>query len=135
MSPEETKSLLQSGRLGRLGCVYHGRPYVVPINYMFDGDSIFVHSLSGQKVEALRNDPRACIQVDEILDEYHWRSAIAFGTYEEVVDPETRARAVALLLERFPHLTPVESVPVHDGQSSIIVFRIRVDDIDGVREG
>ena len=134
LSQEEARALFTVSRVGRLGCVYEGGPYVVPINYILDGDSIYVHSLPGRKVEALRANPRACLQVDKVTDSYHWRSAIAFGDYQEVTDPTERDRAVRALYARFPNLTPVESVPVHDGQSSVVIFRIRIDKMSGVGE-
>ena len=134
LNQEEARALLKGGRLGRLGCVHEGGPYVVPVNYVFDGENIYIHSLGGRKVAALRMNPQACLQVDEVVDDYHWRSAIAFGTYGEVTEPAERDRAVGKLLERFPQLTPVESVPVHDGQSSVILFRIRVEEVSGVAE-
>ena len=131
---EEARKVLAAGRTGRLGCVHEGGPYVVPVNYVLDGESIFVHSLPGRKIEALRANPKTCLQVDEVNDPYHWRSAIAFGTFEELTDPSERDRAVVTLLARFPKLTPVESIPVHDGQSSIIVFCIHVEEMSGVCE-
>ena len=134
LSQEEARALVAASRVGHLGCVYEGGPYVVPINYVLDGESLYVHSLSGRKLEALRANPRACLQVDTVIDAYHWRSAIAFGTFEEVTDPKERDQAVRMLLRSFPNLTPVESVPVHDGQSSVIIFRIRVREITGVGE-
>ena len=134
LTEEEARRVLAESKVGRLGCVYQDGPYVVPVNYAFDGDNIYVHSLMGRKLEALRANPNACVQVDEVLDEYHWYSAIAFGTYGEITDPGERQRAVRSLLARFPHLTPVESVPVHDGQSSVIVFRIKVEKVTGVIE-
>jgi nitroimidazol reductase NimA-like FMN-containing flavoprotein (pyridoxamine 5'-phosphate oxidase superfamily) len=134
MSPDETRALLEQGRIGRLGCVSDGKPYVVPVSYILSGDSIYIHSLVGRKIRALRQDPRACLQVDEIEDVYNWRSAIAFGRYEEITDGGEREWAVRRLLARFPHLTPVESVPVHDGQSSVIVFRLRIEEMTGVYE-
>ncbi|MFL6214606.1 MAG: pyridoxamine 5'-phosphate oxidase family protein [Blastocatellia bacterium] len=134
MSPDETRALLEAGRIGRLGCVSDGKPYVVPVSYILSGSHLYIHSLIGRKVRALRQDPRACLQVDEIEDAYNWRSAIAFGRYEEIEDASERQWAVRRLLARFPHLTPVESVPVHDGQSSVIVFRIRVEEMTGVCE-
>jgi nitroimidazol reductase NimA-like FMN-containing flavoprotein (pyridoxamine 5'-phosphate oxidase superfamily) len=134
LSQEEALALLSASRVGRLGCVHEGGPYVVPINYVLDGESIYVHSLPGRKLDALRANPRACLQVDEVTDSYHWRSAIAFGAYDEVTDPTERDRAVRALQARFPNLTPVESVPVHDGQSSVVIFRIRVDEVTGVGE-
>jgi nitroimidazol reductase NimA-like FMN-containing flavoprotein (pyridoxamine 5'-phosphate oxidase superfamily) len=134
LSQEEARALLTASRVGRLGCVYEDGPYVVPINYVMDGESIYGHSLPGRKLEALRANPRACLQVDEVTDPYHWRSAIAFGAYEEVTDPAERNRAVRALQSRFPNLTPVESVPVHDGQSSVVIFRLRIDKVTGVGE-
>lgn len=134
MSTDEARSLLSDCRRGRLGCVYEGGPYVVPVNYVLDGDNIYLHSLPGRKVSALRSNARACLQVDEVVDEYHWRSAIAFGGYREINAGPARDRAVGLLLARFPQLTPVESVPVHDGQSSVILFCIQVEEITGVAE-
>jgi len=134
LSQGEARALLTTGRIGRLGCVYEGGPYVVPINYVLDGETIYIHSLVGRKVEALRANPRACLQVDNVTDPCHWNSAIAFGTYEEVTDPTERDQAVRALLARFPGLTPVESVPVHDGQSSVVIFRIHIQEITGVGE-
>lgn len=134
LTQEEARTLLIESRIGRLGCVHEGGPYVIPVNYILDGSHIYIHSLPGRKLAALRANPRACLQVDSIADENHWRSAIAFGSYEEVTDPAERDRAFDVLLARYPHLTPVESVPVHDGQSSVIIFRIRVEEITGVGE-
>jgi nitroimidazol reductase NimA-like FMN-containing flavoprotein (pyridoxamine 5'-phosphate oxidase superfamily) len=135
LTQDETRSLLVGGGIGRLGCIDNGAPYVVPVSYVFHENSIYSHSLVGRKIRALRKNPRACLQVDEVKDSYHWRSALAFGLYEEVTDERERRWAMRRLLSRFPNLTPVESVPVHDGQSSVIVFRIRIEELSGVGEG
>jgi hypothetical protein len=50
----EAKDLLCAGNLGRLGCVADGDPYVVPVNYFCDGESVYMHSLPGKKINALR---------------------------------------------------------------------------------
>jgi nitroimidazol reductase NimA-like FMN-containing flavoprotein (pyridoxamine 5'-phosphate oxidase superfamily) len=135
LTQDETRSLLVEGGVGRLGCIDNGTPYVVPVSYIFHDDNIYSHSLVGRKIRALRRSPRACLQVDQIKDEYHWRSALAFGLYEELTNEQERRWAARRLLARFPHLTPVESVPVHDGQSSVIVFRVRIEEMSGVGEG
>ena len=69
--------ILRDGALGRLGCIADEGPYVVPVNYFFDGSDIYIHSLPGRKINAMRANPRVCLQVDEIKDSYHWRSVIA----------------------------------------------------------
>ena len=134
MTDSEARRLLTSGRVGRLGCVFDGGPYVVPVNYVVDGYSIYIHSLAGRKLDALRTNPNACLQVDKIENNYEWQSAIAFGIFEELTDLRERDIASRLLLTRFPNLTPVESVPVHDGQSSLILFRLRITEVTGVEE-
>ena len=136
LSPEESYSLLRGSRVARLGCFDGAGPYVVPVNYAFDGECVYVHSLPGRKVAAMRADPRVCIQVDEIRGDLEWRSVIAFGTYEEINDPAGRAHALGLLLSLFPRLTPVESLVAADAAPpAIIVFRVRVGRVSGVREG
>lgn len=135
LNDKEARDILTAGVIGRLGCVDNGEPYVVPINYVFDGGLIYSHSLPGRKIDALRVNPRACLQVDEIENEFEWRSVIAHGKFEEVRVQSERREILSKLLTRFPRLTPVESVLVHDaGPPETIVFRIRVDRLTGVAE-
>ena len=68
---EEALALISAGKIGRLGCVDNGEPYVVPINYVVDDGSIYSHSLPGRKIDAMRAHPRVCLQVDQIADDFH----------------------------------------------------------------
>jgi nitroimidazol reductase NimA-like FMN-containing flavoprotein (pyridoxamine 5'-phosphate oxidase superfamily) len=132
----EARELLASNTIGRLGCIVDGEPYVVPINYVFEGDFIYSHSLPGRKIDGLRANPQACLQVDEIVSDMEWRSVIANGVYEEVLLQSERRAFLSKLLASFPKLTPVESVMAHDAAApDPIVFRLRVDRITGVGEG
>lgn len=135
LKDQEAQALLLAGTVARLGCVSEGEAYVVPINYVFDAGVVFSHSLPGKKVDALRTHPRACLQIDEIESDTEWRSVIAYGNYEEVHSPAERATILNKLLSRFPRLTPVEAVAVHDAAApETVVFRLRVDAITGVAE-
>jgi nitroimidazol reductase NimA-like FMN-containing flavoprotein (pyridoxamine 5'-phosphate oxidase superfamily) len=136
LSEVDSRDLIAGCKIGRLGCVANGEPYVVPINYVFEGGSIYSHSLPGRKIELLRANPRACLQVDLIVDDFHWRSAIAYGSFEEIRVPSDRKAILSKLLARFPLLTPVESVIAKDASApESVVFRIVVDRITGVEEG
>jgi nitroimidazol reductase NimA-like FMN-containing flavoprotein (pyridoxamine 5'-phosphate oxidase superfamily) len=74
--------------------------------------------------------------VDEIEGDLHWRSAIAFGTFEEIKKPNERHDVLTKLLKKFPLLTPVESAIAIDGAAAeVIVFKIRIDRLTGVSEG
>jgi len=136
LSNDEARELFQTARVARLGCVVNGEPYVVPINCHLEGDRLYSHSLSGLKISGLRDNPRACVQVDQIESDLHWRSAIAFGKYEEFTNSNERADVLSKLLRRFPMLTPVESSIAIDGCSpEVVVFSINIERVTGVSEG
>ncbi len=133
LNDQEAYELLSKERLGRLGCCDNGQPYVAPINYWFDGEHVYLHSLPGRKIDALRANPRACLQVDEIASSYHWRSVIVFGHYEEITDEAARGRVLVGLFDHLPELSPVES-RLRPGAPPAIVFRLRIEEITGLSE-
>ena len=136
LSTEESLALLSASRLARLGCNAGDYPYVVPVNYVYDDGAIIVHSLPGKKIEAMRADPRVCVQVDRITDHLGWASVIAYGRYQEITDAQARERALARLFAAFPALTPVESVAARGAaQPPPVVFHVLIDMVTGVREG
>jgi uncharacterized protein len=57
MSETEIEAMLFRHRVGRLGCTANDRPYVVPINYIFDGAYIYSYSSPGRKIEIMREQP------------------------------------------------------------------------------
>ena len=131
----ESLNLIGRARVARLGCIVDGGPYVVPINCYYADGYIYTHSLPGQKISALRENPKACLQFDEVESDLRWRSVLAFGNYEEISTPVERSEIMNKLLQRFPMLTPVESAMAHDaGYPTVIVYRVRIDRITGVAE-
>ncbi len=134
LGQKEAKELLQAQRLGRLGCTLDNEPYVIPVNYMLgEDDCLYIHTLPGRKVNVLRSNPRACLQVDHIEDDYNWQSVIAYGAYEEVTDEAEREQMLAALFRHLPHLSPVES-RMKTGREHAILFRIRIDRLTGIAE-
>ena len=136
LTDKEARKLFSFAKVGRLGCIVNGEPYVVPINYHLEEDYLYSHSLPGLKISGLRENPRACVQVDEIESDLHWRSAIAFGKFEEIKTPNERTDVLNKLLRNFPMLTPVESAIAVDGAAAdVIVFKIKIERLTGVAEG
>jgi len=136
LSDDEARRLFQFARVTRLACIVNGEPYVVPINCHLEDEYLYSHSLPGLKISGLRENPKACVQVDEIESDLHWRSAIAFGKYGEITRPNERADILNTLLHKYPMLTPVESAIAVDGSAAeVIVFRIKIERLTGVAEG
>jgi len=136
LNEDQARDLIAGKHFAHLGCVLEdGTPYVLPINYLLKNDSIYIHSLLGTKVKALRRNSRACVQVEDIRSPYRWRSAIAYGEFEEIRDKEERAGVIGDLLAEFDTLTPVEGLEAENsGREDVVVFRIRIRRLTGVAE-
>ena len=136
LTSDDARRMFERAQVARLGCIVNGEPYVVPINCILEGNYLYSHSLNGLKISGLRENPRACVQIDEIESALCWRSAIAFGKFEEITKADERADVLNKLFKTFPLLTPVESAITVDGiAQKIVVFRIRIDRLTAVAEG
>ena len=99
---EGIEALLRTAIVGRIACCGHGRtgdgrPYLVPLAYGYDGESVYAHSGPGRKLDLMRSEPRVTFEVDEAEASDRWRSVIAEGTFEEIKDPRQRDAALAVI--------------------------------------
>ena len=79
MSHAEMHELLERQSFGHLGCARDGRPYVVPMNYAFDGENLYFFTTEGMKTNFIESNPEVCLQVEEVADSSHWRSVMVIG--------------------------------------------------------
>jgi nitroimidazol reductase NimA-like FMN-containing flavoprotein (pyridoxamine 5'-phosphate oxidase superfamily) len=65
LKPEEIVELLEKERVGHLATIGPDGPYVVPINYVFLNQKIYLHGrkAGGQKLDNIRADQRICFEV------------------------------------------------------------------------
>ena len=134
MSPAEMHAQLQRESFGHLGCARDGRPYVVPMNYAYDGKEFYFFTTQGMKTQYIDANPQVCLQVEEITDSTHWRSVMVIGRAEELTDKEDTERAMQLITERNPSLIPAISATQIDtwGRAvDIALYRITPELIDG----
>lgn len=105
----EVKTLLYTGEYGVLAtCSAEGKPYGVPVNYVFDGDVIYFHCVknAGKKVKNMRACEdvsftvvgATCLLPEQFATLYE--SAIVLGTAREVDDQE-RQKALELLIDKY----------------------------------
>lgn len=119
LDPDQIEALLAGSIVGRIACNAAGeRPYLVPLAYAYDGESIYAVSGPGRKIDLMRADPRISFEVDRVEASDTWQSVVAEGEYEEVTDPDEIQMAIALL-------EGATGVPVAMGDHSI-VFRLRL---------
>jgi nitroimidazol reductase NimA-like FMN-containing flavoprotein (pyridoxamine 5'-phosphate oxidase superfamily) len=100
LDQDEIEDVLRSEILGRIGCIVDGWPYVVPVTYAYDGESVYVHSAEGHKLRAMRANPQVCFEVERIRSATNWQTVIARGRFEPLWR-DINSRAMDLLATRF----------------------------------
>jgi len=134
MSPAEMHALLRRESFGHLGCSREGRPYVVPMHYAYDGKELYFFTTEGMKTQFIGVNPQVCLQVEEVSDSSHWRSVMVIGRAEQLTNKDETQRAMKLITERNPSLSPAISATQLDSlgrEVDIAIYRITPELIDG----
>ena len=140
LTAAECREVLGRASLARLGCARGDQPYVVPFVFQLDptGTCMFSFSALGQKIDWMRENPKVCVEVDEVIDQFNWTSVLAFGRYQEIgdsrQDQDARRQAHDLFQHRsswwFPALGKLASGEEHH---TSVVYRILIDKLTGRR--
>jgi nitroimidazol reductase NimA-like FMN-containing flavoprotein (pyridoxamine 5'-phosphate oxidase superfamily) len=94
--------------------------------------------MAGQKIDWMRHNPKVCIEIDEIDDQFHWTTLVVFGHYEEIRDTaleaSVRAHARELFEQReqwwFPGAGKIATADEHHRS---VVYRVRIGRMTGRR--
>jgi nitroimidazol reductase NimA-like FMN-containing flavoprotein (pyridoxamine 5'-phosphate oxidase superfamily) len=139
LDPRECADVLSRASLGRLGCARFDQPYIVPIHFSFDPtlQCVYAFSTIGQKIEWMRENPKVCLEVEEIGDKDHWTTVLAIGRYEEIhqapEEAEARRRAEQLFQQRREWWLPGAAKVTSREPQHIVVYRIQIDRLSGRR--
>lgn len=134
MAKGEMVALLLRVGFGHLGCAREGRPYVVPMHYAYDSEALYFFTTEGTKTTYIAANPQVCLQVEEVQDASHWRSVMVTGHAERITQADEMERAMQLITERNPTLTPAINKTQLDAwtrANQIAIYRLRPDIIDG----
>ena len=147
MSREEVEEFLHRKKTGRLGTCAKGRPYVVPLSYVYVDGKIYYHwfSYSGRKLDNIRENRNVCFEADESShDHVSYRSVIADGRISSVTDKAEKAKVMRALAEKFPfyatgagHNKEIDEI-VKVGFDAMIeaveIYRIDIERISGKKK-
>ena len=134
-------SVLKGAEYGVLSTVSSdGKPYGVPMNYVFDGDEIFLHGANeGHRMDNLLHNQDVCFTVvgkaTLILERSTtaYESAIVFGKATLISSEKEKMDIMGKFLRRFPPNAPYEEVMkgVKQAIGMHAVIRIKVIDMSG----
>jgi uncharacterized protein len=139
ISHDECTDLLSRVSFGRLACSLNDKPYIVPVCFAYEAERVYVFSTVGKKIDWMRQNPKVCLQVDEIGNQSNWMSVVVDGTYVELRESAYTAEKewakkqlaqsagwwVVPMAERREHTNDLSIEPVF--------FRIDIQSMSGLR--
>ncbi len=130
--------LLSTAEICRLAMVDKGEPYIVPLNYGFRDNALYVHSAAvGRKIDILRRNSRVCFEVESDSaivrhdEPCHWgtqsRSIVGYGRVEIITDYEEKKRGLDVIMEHYGRRGPNE---YNEKQvQAIVILRISIESV------
>lgn len=148
MTREEIDAFLGRAVTGRLGTCAGGKPYVVPLSFVYLDGKIYYHwfSYGGRKVRNILENAAVCFEADEYTcDHLSYMSVIADGAIAKVTNRSEKGAVMRTLAKKFPeyatgagHNDEIRGI-VETGFDALVdaveVYRIDIDAITGKKKG
>lgn len=140
LSDEQVKNLLTSQVQGRLACTDGKKPYIVPVNYYYDGEFIYGQTNEGKKLRILRKNPNVCFEVGVMTDNKNWQSVLLYGKFEELGGKKATKAKESLYNSAFylmsgssihPHEHEVSGKLDDSNRKKAFMYRINIKKITG----
>ena len=133
--------LIKRALVCRLGMIDGDEPYIVPMNFGYDGKSLFFHSAKeGRKIDILRRNDKVCFEMDldaEIIKgdvackwSMRYRSVVGVGRAHLVEDPEGKRQALNVIMSHYAK-GPFEYA--ERGFDLALIIRVDIESISGKR--
>ncbi len=105
-SHDEIDAIIRAADVCRLALARDNEPYLVPVSFGYDGESVFFHTApNGRKIEFIEANDRVCFEFetgvalvrdpdDACAWTFTFRSVIGYGTVRELVSTEQKNHAL-----------------------------------------
>lgn len=138
LSEQQAREFLTAADVGHLAVVDRGKPYVTPMSFVVNDNTILLRTGFGRRLEAIRSNPDVCVEVSHFETESgDWTSVVAEGRAHEVDDAELEATAVQMLLQKYEASigSPFRMSVVQPLPTWHVVVAIEIDTIGGRSSG
>lgn len=102
LSTAEAYRLLREAPVAHLGVISEGKPYVIPMSFVVDGERLLFRTKPGRKFSALEESPTVCVETSTFDEETGaWTSVLVTGTAKESDDQATRQKTIEWLFTKY----------------------------------
>lgn len=85
--PEEIQKVLENNQLCRIALSDGDNPYVLPVNFGYRDNRLFIHSATeGKKLDIIKRNNKVCFEISDSISSITTEKACGFGTrYRSVI--------------------------------------------------
>ncbi|MDW7732567.1 MAG: pyridoxamine 5'-phosphate oxidase family protein [Methanolobus sp.] len=138
------ESILQEAIVCRLGLCVDNEPYVVPMNFAYRENAIYLHAApEGKKIGMIKTNPFVCFEVDHMTEVVtsenacnwgmRYYSIIGFGEAFLIDDKKAKSDALNIIMGKYSGLND----QMYSGKSleNITVIRVEISEMTGKKSG
>ena len=130
--------ILTTAGVCRLAMVDNGEPYLVPLNYGYCDNALYIHSAAaGRKIGILKRHPAVCFEIESasVIVKHakpcHWgtksRSLIGYGRVEFITDDQQKRRGLDIIMAHHGKTGP--SLYDEKQLRAVLVLKISIERI------
>jgi nitroimidazol reductase NimA-like FMN-containing flavoprotein (pyridoxamine 5'-phosphate oxidase superfamily) len=138
--PKILEDILQKATIIRLAMIDNGMPYLLPFNFGYNENCIYIHSApAGKKLEVLRRNPQVCFEVEDETATVKgdiacrwsaiYRSIIGYGKVEFVIGFDKKQQALDIIMQQHGAPANMEFDPKE--VEFVVVLKLKIDSMTG----
>jgi uncharacterized protein len=134
------EDILSTSLICRIGMIADGVPYIVPVNFGYSQNVIYIHSAAeGKKIDILKANNKVCFEIEgttEIIEKHvscdwatKYRSLIGYGTIEIVTDFKQKEHGLDIIMAQYGKK---ENNIYKDQQiEKMVILKLSIDHLTG----
>ena len=137
------ESIIARSTVCRLALSEDDQPYIVPLCFGYEDNVLYFHTArEGKKMDTLKKNNRVCFEVDcdhELVTgetackwSMKYRSVVGFGKASLVDDPESKRKAVDIVMQHYGGRPSDYSTTIMD---KMLVIKVEIENMTGKYSG
>lgn len=136
--------ILKEADICRIAMCHNNEPYIVPMNFCYQDDSIYLHSArEGHKIGILRENPQVCFEIEygtkmlpsEIACDWSMKyySIVGWGKVEFIENTKEKEKALKLIVGKYTRASGPRFG--EDMLKRLVVIKIKIGKMTGKKSG
>lgn len=139
----DIESIIHRSAVCRLALSVENRPYIVPLCFGYEGNTLYFHSApEGKKLDILRENDDVCFEFDIDVeavradDACDWgmkyRSIVGFGKASFIEDVESKRNALDIIMKQYSGGSFSYSIKALEKTT---LFKVEIENMSGKQAG